>query len=231
MLDIRLISFGILVICCSALAEDIEINSDRDKLSYSIGIFLGPQVKQQFGDLDYTLLLKGLIDSGLDVSSWKMDPDSVTSSLQKAQAEAQKVEADRLAKAAQVQLEAGESYLAENALKDGVSVTPSGLQYKIIEQGTGQRPVSTDRVKVDYEGRLINGNVFDSSIARGEPVTFPLDGVIPGWTEGVQLMKSGATFEFTIPSILAYGSSGAGSIPPNSVLVFTVKLLEINPES
>ena len=231
MLDIRLFFFGILMVCSSALAEEVEINSERDRLSYSIGIFLGPQIKQQFGELDYALVLKGLKDSGLDISLWKMNPDSVTLSLQKAQAEAQKIEADRLAKAAQVQLKEGESYLAENALKDGVSVTPSGLQYKIIEQGTGPRPGSTDRVKVDYEGRLINGEVFDSSIARGEPVTFPLDGVIPGWTEGVQLMKSGATFEFTIPSVLAYGSSGAGSIPPNSVLVFTVKLLEVNPES
>ena len=121
-------------------------------------------------------------------------------------------------------MKAGEVYLAENALKEGVSVTPSGLQYKVIESGTGSRPRSTDRVKVDYEGRLISGEIFDSSIARGEPVTFPLDGVIPGWTEGVQLMTVGEERRFWIPQELAYnGRQGA----PAGMLVFDVELLGI----
>jgi FKBP-type peptidyl-prolyl cis-trans isomerase len=108
-------------------------------------------------------------------------------------------------------------------------VTASGLQYKVLAEGSGDSPKATDTVKVHYEGRLISGDVFDSSIARGEPVSFPLNGVIPGWSEGVQLMKVGSKFQFTIPSALAYGPAGTGPIPPNSVLVFDVELLEINP--
>ncbi|MDC3058669.1 FKBP-type peptidyl-prolyl cis-trans isomerase, partial [Litorivicinus sp.] len=124
-------------------------------------------------------------------------------------------------------LKSGEAFLADNAKQDGVTVTASGLQYKVLAEGSGDSPKATDTVKVHYEGRLISGDVFDSSIARGEPVSFPLNGVIPGWSEGVQLMKVGSKFQFTIPSALAYGSAGTGPIPPNSVLVFDVELLEI----
>jgi FKBP-type peptidyl-prolyl cis-trans isomerase len=122
-------------------------------------------------------------------------------------------------------LKAGDAFLAENAKKEGVIVTPSGLQYKIIQAGTGQQPAATDSVTVNYRGELINGSEFDS----GEGISFPLKGVIAGWTEGLQLMKEGGKFRFFIPTALAYGESGAGRvIPPNAALVFDVELVKVN---
>ena len=124
--------------------------------------------------------------------------------------------------------EKGKAYLAENAKKDGVKVTASGLQYEVIKEGTGKKPAATDTVSVHYEGTLINGQVFDSSIRRGQPVEFPLNRVIPGWTEGVQLMSVGSKYRFVIPSNLAYGEHGAGgAIGPNETLIFEVELLDI----
>ncbi|MEX1220673.1 MAG: FKBP-type peptidyl-prolyl cis-trans isomerase [Idiomarina sp.] len=128
----------------------------------------------------------------------------------------------------------GEEYLAENAKKEGVTVTESGLQYEVLEQGDGEKPAETDMVEVHYEGTLVNGEVFDSSIERGEPAVFPLNRVIPGWTEGVQLMSVGSKYRFVIPSELAYGDRevGGGQIPPNSTLIFEVELMDIkNPET
>ena len=122
----------------------------------------------------------------------------------------------------------GEKYLAENAKKDGVITLPSGLQYKILQEGNGRKPKATDRVKCHYEGMLIDGTLFDSSIQRGEPATFPLNGVIAGWTEGLQLMQEGAKYRFFIPYHLGYGEHGAGqSIPPFAALVFDVELIEV----
>ena len=123
---------------------------------------------------------------------------------------------------------AGAAYLAANKGKPGVHTTASGLQYEILTAGTGPKPLPGDSVKVHYEGKLLDGTVFDSSVARGEPATFPLRQVIAGWTEGVQLMPTGSKYRFTVPSDLAYGPSGAGGvIPPNAVLVFDIELLAI----
>jgi len=126
-------------------------------------------------------------------------------------------------------LEKGEAFLAENAKKEGVKTTASGLQYKVLKEGTGKSPQATDTVSVHYRGTLLDGTEFDSSIKRGQPAEFPLNRVIPGWTEGVQLMKVGAKYQFTIPSKLAYGERGTpgGPIPPNSTLIFEVELLAI----
>ena len=124
--------------------------------------------------------------------------------------------------------EEGEKFLAENAKREGVKVTPSGLQYEILEPSLGQKPKATDTVRVHYEGTLIDGTVFDSSYRRGESITFPLNGVIAGWTEGLQLMSIGSKYKFFIPYQLAYGERGAGqSIPPYAALIFTVELLGI----
>ncbi|MGN0226760.1 MAG: FKBP-type peptidyl-prolyl cis-trans isomerase [Paludibacteraceae bacterium] len=124
--------------------------------------------------------------------------------------------------------EEGEKFLAENAKREGVKVTASGLQYEVLEATLGQKPKATDTVKVHYEGTLIDGTVFDSSYKRGESISFPLNGVIKGWTEGLQLMSVGSKYKFFIPYQLAYGESGAGaSIPPYAALIFTVELLGI----
>lgn len=123
----------------------------------------------------------------------------------------------------------GESFLAENGKKENVLTTPSGLQYVIEKEGTGAQPTAEDEVTVHYTGKLLDGKVFDSSVNRGEPATFPLNRVIPGWTEGVQLMKEGAKYTFFIPSDLAYGAQGVpGAIPPHSTLVFEVELIKVN---
>ena len=129
---------------------------------------------------------------------------------------------------AETDLEKGEAFLKENAKKEGVKTTASGLQYKVLKEGEGKSPKATDTVKVHYKGTLIDGKEFDSSYKRGEPIEFPLNGVIPGWTEGVQLMKEGAKYQFTIPSKLAYGERGAGGvIPPNATLIFEVELIQV----
>ena len=122
----------------------------------------------------------------------------------------------------------GEKFLAENGKKEGVVTLKSGLQYEVLREGNGKKPKATDQVKCHYEGTLINGQVFDSSYKRNEPAVFPLNQVIPGWTEGLQLMQEGAKYRFYIPYILAYGESGAGgSIPPFATLIFDVELLEV----
>ena len=205
-----------------------EPSTDLEKLSYSLGIILGERIQNDFGDLDPSFVLEGLKDSK-DPNSWKLDRPAVNQAVQDAQTRIRVQQEQQVEAMAEANLKSGEAFLAENAKKDGVTVTASGLQYRVITESAGDAPKATDTVKVHYEGRLISGDVFDSSIARGEPVSFPLNGVIPGWSEGVQLMKVGSKFEFTIPSALAYGPSGTGPIPPNSVLVFDVELLEINP--
>jgi FKBP-type peptidyl-prolyl cis-trans isomerase FklB len=205
-----------------------EPSTDLEKLSYSLGIILGERIQNDFGDLDPNFVLEGLKDSK-DPNSWKLDRPAINQAVQDAQTRIRAQQEQQVEAMAEANLKSGEAFLAENAKKDGVTVTASGLQYRVITEGAGDAPKATDTVKVHYEGRLISGDVFDSSIARGEPVSFPLNGVIPGWSKGVQLMKVGSKFEFTIPSALAYGPSGTGPIPPNSVLVFDVELLEINP--
>lgn len=205
-----------------------EPRSDLEKLSYSLGIILGERIQNDFGDLDPDFVLQGLMDSK-NADGWKMDRSAINQAVQDAQARAQAAQQQQIEAMAEANLKAGEDYLVANAKKDGVTVTASGLQYRVLTAGSGDSPQATDTVRVHYEGRLISGDVFDSSYQRGEPVSFPLNGVIPGWSEGVQLMTPGAKYEFTIPAALAYGPSGTGPIPPNSVLVFDVELLEINP--
>ena len=205
-----------------------EPSTDLEKLSYSLGIILGERIQNDFGELDPQFVLEGLKDSK-DPDSWKLDRPAINKAVQDAQTKVRAEQQRQVEAMSEANLKSGEAFLADNANQDGVIVTASGLQYKVLAEGSGDSPKATDTVKVHYEGRLISGSVFDSSIARGEPVSFPLNGVIPGWSEGVQLMKVGSKFQFTIPSALAYGPAGTGPIPPNSVLVFDVELLEINP--
>lgn len=192
-----------------------------EKLSYALGMVIGHN-------------LKGMGVNNLNAADFAAAvSDVLTNQTAKLDdAEAQQLVNNFLQKqqeaAGKAVREDGERFLAENAKKEGVTVLPSGLQYTVIKEGTGANPVATDRVKCHYEGTLPNGTVFDSSYKRGEPAVFPLNGVIAGWTEGVQLMKEGAKYRFFIPYHLAYGERGAGqAIPPYAALVFDVELLEI----
>lgn len=192
-----------------------------EKLSYALGMVIGHN-------------LKGMGVSNLNSADFAQAIDDVLggNTPKLTDAEAQQLVNTFLSKqqeeAGRAIREEGEKFLAENAKKEGVTVLPSGLQYTVIKEGTGAKPVATDRVKCHYEGTLTNGQVFDSSYRRGEPAVFPLNGVIAGWTEGVQLMQEGAKYRFFIPYNLAYGERGAGqSIPPYAALVFDVELISI----
>ena len=192
-----------------------------EKLSYALGMVIAHNLKGMgVSALDNAAFAQAVSDGMGGATTTMSDAEAqrtVSEFMQKQQAEAGKAVR-----------EAGEKFLAENAEKPGVVVLPSGLQYTVITEGTGAKPKATDRVKCHYEGTLTNGQVFDSSYRRGEPAVFPLNGVIAGWTEGVQLMAEGAKYRFFIPYHLAYGERGAGqSIPPYAALVFDVELIEI----
>lgn len=199
-----------------------------DKPSYALGLGIGHQLKGMGGDKlnidDFAQAIKDVI-SGNELKMGMKEAQIIANTfLQEVEKENQKAREELGAKFKV----SGEQYLAENAKKDGVTVTASGLQYEVLNEGTGKSPKATDNVECHYEGRLIDGTVFDSSYRRGESATFPLNGVIAGWTEGLQLMKEGAKYRFHIPYNLAYGANGAGeSIPPYSALVFDVELLKV----
>lgn len=205
-----------------------EIKTENDKVSYSIGYDIGRSLKAESIDsLNLAVLMRGMRDAqeGSDAALTDEEMMTVLTNFQQEMMARQqrKYEQDM-----QMNLTAGQDFLASNALKDGVQTTPSGLQYRVIQEGSGVRPASTSRVTVHYRGTLIDGTEFDSSYSRGEPATFGLNQVIPGWTEGLQLMTVGSKFELVIPSELGYGERGTqGVIGPNAVLVFEVELLEI----
>ena len=201
-----------------------------DKVSYFIGRNFGQQFGSQGIAIDLTALTEG-VKSGMDGSKGKYTEQELMAAMQAfegmMQAKAAEAQAMRAANAGKKK-EDGIKFLAENGKKKGVTTTASGLQYEVLKEGTGPKPLATDQVNVHYHGTLIDGKVFDSSVERGEPITFPLQGVIKGWTEGVQLMPVGSKWRFTIPSDLAYGDQGAGEdIGPGETLIFDVELLGI----
>lgn len=199
-----------------------------DKISYSLGIGIGYQLKDMGGN---KLVIDDFAQAIKDVIAGKEPKISPSEAQKIVNAFLAEIEAENTKKAEVAgaeQKKAGEAFLAENAKKEGVKVLPSGLQYTVIKEGTGKKPKATDNVKCHYEGTLIDGTMFDSSIKRGEPAVFPLNGVIAGWTEGLQLMAEGAKYRFFIPYNLGYGARGAGaSIPPFSTLIFDVELIEV----
>lgn len=203
-----------------------EQSSAAEKVGYSLGYMMAEGNKEAVEDLNLDTFEKGFRDGykGADSALTEEQMQQVLMDYQKEQED--KFLKDMEGQAAENTTK-GDAFLAANAKKEGVKVTASGLQYKIVKAGTGKSPKATDVVEVDYEGKLIDGTVFDSSYERGEPVEFPLNQVISGWTEGVQLMKEGAKYEFYIPSDMAYGEVGTQGIPPNSTLIFTVELLSV----
>ncbi len=206
--------------------ESIELTTPQQRVSYCIGADIGKTLQKQDLGLDAKALAAGVRDSisGKTVLS-EGEMKEVLTAFQKEMMSKMQAKQDA---AAGENLKAGQAFLAENAKKDGVKVLPSGLQYKILKSGSGKTPAATDTVKTHYHGTLIDGTVFDSSVERGEPVSFPVTGVIPGWTEALQLMKEGDKWQLFVPANLAYGERGAGgSIGPNSALIFEVELIAV----
>lgn len=199
-----------------------------DKVSYALGLGIGRQLAQMgASDLsieDFAAAIKDVI-AGNELKVSNREAQTIVQDYFHKQEE--KLNAERAEKGKAAKAE-GEKYLAENAKKEGVVTLPSGLQYMVQKEGSGKKPKATDKVKCHYEGFLIDGTVFDSSVERGEPAVFPLNQVIAGWTEGLQLMQEGAKYRFFIPYILGYGEGGAGaSIPPFAALIFDVELIEV----
>jgi FKBP-type peptidyl-prolyl cis-trans isomerase FklB len=210
-------------------AQAFELKNDEQKLSYSLGLVLGEKLKMDLETMDLEAFQEGIkaVYSG---TTPLLDSQQVNETMQAFQVRKMEEQRQAAAKIAQANLEAGQAFLAENGKKEGVKTTESGLQYEELTAGTGKQPTAEDTVKVHYRGTLIDGTEFDSSYARNEPVSFPLNGVIPGWTEGLQLMKEGGKARLAIPADLAYGPGGMGNaIGPNSTLLFDVELLEVNP--
>ncbi len=193
-----------------------------DKLSYAWGMALGQQLRAMGVENLNKDDFKRAIDAAFDGKETEMPPEEANKLIQEYLQELTE------RKTAEIK-SVGEKFLAENLKKDNVKSTESGLQYIVEKEGTGASPSATDEVTVHYTGRLLDGTVFDSSVSRGEPATFPLNRVIPGWTEGLQLMKEGGKNVFFIPSALAYGAQGVpNAIPPHSTLIFEVELIKVN---
>lgn len=202
---------------------DIDLSTTELKASYGVGMQMGQQLKQVFSGVSLAAAIAGIKD-GFNDQSPRVEPDAINAAFQEIQT---KMEAENKANAEQFAAE-GEAFLAENAKRDEVTVTASGLQYEVIEAGSGDKPSASSTVRTHYRGTLINGEEFDSSYSRGEPTEFPVNGVIAGWTEALQLMEVGAKWKLFIPYQLAYGERGAGgAIGPYQALVFEIELIAI----
>jgi len=205
--------------------SQITMENQTDSLNYFLGLNYAYNLDQAPWEIDADLIVSGMLQVLKDTSSY--DPMSANSIFQELTMALSKVEAQKAEEESFHVLEEGVAFLEENGRKEGVTTTESGLQYEVISLGDGPKPTEASTVSVFYEGTLLDGTVFDSSYDTGDTVSFPLNGVIPGWTEGLQLMPVGSTYKFYIPSNLAYGSSATGPIPANSTLIFKVELLEV----
>jgi len=221
---------GLAFLSVSAYAADPALKTQKDKVSYSIGLDIGKNLKTQGIEIDPNLLSKGIQDA---VSGGKpmLTEEEVQGVMTAFSQEMQSKMAAKSKAAADKNQKEGDAFLAENKKKKDVVTLPSGLQYKILKAGTGKKPKSTDTVTTNYKGTLIDGTEFDSSYKRGQPASFPVTGVIPGWTEALQLMPVGSKWQLFVPPTLAYGPRGAGpQIGPNATLIFEVELLGIQEE-
>ncbi|MEM7206377.1 MAG: FKBP-type peptidyl-prolyl cis-trans isomerase [Pseudomonadota bacterium] len=220
----RIIAASVLLVVSAglALAEDDPLGNPQDKLSYNLGVLIGQNLKNNYPELNYELLFEAL--------KAQHGGGETLVGVEEANAWMQTYSQQQTQEKAAAARAAGLEYLQDNALRKEVEVTESGLQYEVITAVDGAKPAATDTVVVHYHGMLVDGTVFDSSVDRGQPATFPLNRVIPGWTEGVQLMSVGSKYRFVIPSELAYGEQGARpTIGPGETLIFEVELLEIQP--
>jgi FKBP-type peptidyl-prolyl cis-trans isomerase FklB len=224
----------VIILCiCIALAaspamagEKKELKNQMEKASYAIGLDMGNNLKKNEIEIDPDILARAIKDvySG---NKHLMTDQEVRETLMALQKDLQAKQVERNKMIGEKNKKEGDAFLAKNKKESGVKTLPSGLQYKVITEGKGKSPKTSDTVTVNYSGTLINGTEFDSSYKRGQPATFPVSGVIKGWTEALQLMKEGSKWHLVIPAELAYGEQGRPGIPPNSVLIFDVELLSI----
>ena len=221
-----IITISVFSLASSSFGQDKpQLKDLKDKVSYGVGLSVGSNFKKQGQELNPDALLAGVKDalSGKTPALTENELKETMEAWSKQMEDKQKVVGEKNAADAT-------KFLAENKKKDGVKTTASGLQYKVMKEGAGAQPKETDTVTVNYRGTLINGTEFDSSYKRGQPATFPVNGVIKGWTEALQLMKPGSKYQLFIPADLAYGARAVGpDITPNSALIFEVELLEVKP--
>jgi len=225
---IAAIALGIVFLSgvCRA-ADKPDLNDLKNKESYSLGYQFGQSLKAQGVEIDLEIYAEGIRDS-LAGKEPRMSPEEIRATIANLRQRVAGVQQKAMKELADKNYRDGEDYLVDNSRKEGVKSLLSGLQYKVLRAGSGRTPKATDAVTVHYRGTLINGAEFDSSIARGQPQTFKVDGVIPGWTEALQLMKEGDKWQIFIPANLAYGERGAPPrIPPNSVLIFEIELISV----
>jgi FKBP-type peptidyl-prolyl cis-trans isomerase FklB len=195
------------------------LTTDKDKQSYALGMNIGRGLTRQQVEVDTALVIRGLRDTLAGAKPLLTEAEAEAALMQLQAATEQRI--------GDTNMKQGQEFLAANKAKEGVVTLPSGLQYKILAQGTGPKPTASDTVVCNYRGTFINGQEFDSSYKRGQPATFPISGIIRGWTEALQLMPVGSKWQIFIPSDLAYGPAGRGQIPPNAALIFEVELISI----
>jgi FKBP-type peptidyl-prolyl cis-trans isomerase FklB len=219
---------GIILLASQVGAQEKPVlKNEKEKVSYIIGVNIGTNFKNQAVDVDPDILAQGLKD-GISGAKPLLTPQEVQEVMGSFEKEMMAKQEERKKTIGAKNQKEGEEFLAENKKKEGIQTLPSGMQYKVIKAGSGKKPTLTDTVTTHYRGTLIDGKEFDSSYRRGKPATFPVNGVIRGWTEALQLMEEGAKWQLFIPSSLAYGERGAGQmIGPHATLIFEVELISI----
>jgi FKBP-type peptidyl-prolyl cis-trans isomerase FklB len=210
----------------------LTLKTQKDKASYAIGLNIGKSMHKDSVDIDPSILLRGLKD-GFAGSKPLLTDEEARAAMVTLQSEMRKKQEEKMLVQGEANKKEGEAFLTENKTKDGVVTLPSGLQYKILKEGTGAKPAATDTVVCNYKGTLLDNTEFDSSYKRGQPATFRVSGVIKGWTEALQLMPVGSKWQLFIPSELAYGARGGpgGGIGPNATLIFEVELMSVQPKA
>jgi FKBP-type peptidyl-prolyl cis-trans isomerase FklB len=229
---VSILVIGMLVLAGQVYgADESALKSEKDKLSYTFGANFGKSLKQQEIEINTDIFIKGMKD-GLSGGKMLLTDQEMKDTMTSFQKEMAAKQAEKRKALAEKNKKEGDAFLAANKGKDGIKTLPSGLQYKVITEGTGKTPKATDTVVTNYRGTLIDGTEFDSSYQRKTPATFKVNGAIKGWTEALQLMKEGAKWQLFVPSEIAYGERGAGpNIGPNAVLIFEIELISAKEES